>query len=319
MFANIRKAWYRHQDRKIAKQYEPKVKKDKSSSSGLSSAEKKPIIIMVSVISVFIITIALAFVVKNGKANNDKKQLKKETTTQIATTEVETTTVEITEEESLPEYDDSDNLVETKKSKKKKKKKDDDSYEDYYMDDNYSDDSYDYGDNYGGSYDDYGGGYAYSGGSSGSSGKSNNKKAKVYNYQKPAKKKVVKKPNNKVPSQSEHNSVLGGSNVSVIKNSLFNAISGSQNANMKNLARYLANNNSSKASSALKRLCGYNTLNAKAKKATVSIPSNDSDDIANATEKLIEKLSGSYGNYGIGISASFSGGKYRIIVVVAYQ
>ena len=260
MLSKLRRAWYQYQDRKVAKKYEPKVKKTKNKGASNGSFDKKPIIIMASVISVIVLLIVGAFIFKSSK-KDDEKNNKVSTTTELEselTTEIETTE----ETESLPVYTEEDN--------EKEEETELDISPDYYVDsdvdsggDN-NDVVIDPPDN-----------------NSGGGGAINPKPYK------PKKKK--KKANNKVPSQHERN-VIGGSKVSLIKNSVRNGVGGVSNSNMKNLAIYLSNNGSSACNSALKNLCGYTTLKAGCKKATVKIPSNSKEDVSNATVKICNKL-----------------------------
>lgn len=292
MFSSIRRAWYQHQDRKVAKKYEPKVKKTKNKGVGSGgSVDKKPIIILSAVVGIIILTIIGALIFNSTKSKKDNKKTTKIEVESEMTTELESITEET---ESLPVYTD--------EPTEEPEEETEINIPDY--------------DSGGGSDVEVGGGsdIDLDGGSNvdvGGGGGAINPKP-----YKPKKKK--KKANNKVPSQHERN-VIGGSKVSLIKNSVRNCVGGVSNSNMKNLAIYLSNNGSSACNSALKNLCGYTTLKAGCKKATVKIPSNSKEDVSNATVKICNKLSGSYGKHGIGVSSYFNGSKYVINVVVAYQ
>lgn len=291
MFSGIRKAWNNYQDRKVAKKYEPKVQKEKN--NGLAFANKKPIIILAIIFSLVIVSIVGAVCFKSSKTSSNNKK-KNATSVSKALESEETEEFETSMEESntLPVYTD----VPTKKHKKKHKDKDDEDIEDV----NNDIDIYDSGSDINN--------YSPVNVNSGS-----NSKPKKNSISKPK-----RKANNKVPTQYEHNSVLGGSKISLIKNSLRGSINGVSNSNMRNLAIYMANNGTSSCSAALKNLCGYTTLKAGCKKAIVKIPSNSKDDVTNATVKICNKLSGSYGKFGFGVAARFSGNKYNITVVVCY-
>lgn len=130
---------------------------------------------------------------------------------------------------------------------------------------------------------------------------------------------TTKKANNTVPAQKEKN-VIGAGHRDIIRNSVINMLSGGkESSNMKNLAIYMANNNLSKAQSAADAVCGYNTLSVSARTATVSINSTDTAEILDAGSIVADKLSGKVsGDFGVGVSAKFSNGKYYIYVVVAY-
>lgn len=286
MFSGIRQAWYNHQDRKEAKKYEPKVKKEKTS-SGISN--KKPIILLAIVFSLVIFSIVGALIYTNSKKT---KKSKDDTTITSELNSDLTTDIETTEETmSLPLYTEEP----TKKHKKKKKKE---SENDYIYDESDID---------------------VGGGGSNIVDSPNNDSGGGVISPKPYKKpKQKRKANNKVPTQYEKNSVLGGSKISLIKNSLRGSVNGVSNSNMRNLAIYMANNGTSNCTAALKSLCGYTTLKAGCKKVVVKIPSNSKDDVSNATVKICNKLAGSYGKYGFGVAARFSGNKYNITVVICY-
>jgi len=142
------------------------------------------------------------------------------------------------------------------------------------------------------------------------------KKEPVKEAKKPKKEKKV--VNNTVPSQTQNINGLSGSDVSLIKNTIMSNFSGAYNNNMQNLAIYMANNGMSDANSALNKLCQNPTIKVTGKIATATANSNDSSDIIDAAEKLADTLRGS-GKYGIGISVSRQGDKYKITAAIAVQ
>lgn len=135
---------------------------------------------------------------------------------------------------------------------------------------------------------------------------------------KPTEKQTKKVVNNTVPSQSQDTRALGASNISLIKNTIMSGSSGSYNANMQNLAIYMAKTGSSNAQSTLNSLCQNTTLKVTGKRATATAASSSSSDVLVAAEKLAGSLRGN-SKYGIGISVSYSGGKFKITAVVAIQ
>lgn len=139
--------------------------------------------------------------------------------------------------------------------------------------------------------------------------------------EKETEKKTKEKVNNTVPSQSENNKEIGSENMNLIRNTVINMVKGAkQSENMKNLAIYMANNGMSDAKTAADKVCGNNTLSVNAKTAKVTSNSADVEDIMTAATNAADKLSGSVsGDYGVGISVSFSDGKYQIYVVLAYE
>lgn len=136
-----------------------------------------------------------------------------------------------------------------------------------------------------------------------------------------AQEEIIKKPNNTIPAQKERNGVIGTPNMELIRNSVITCINGTgYSKEMEYLAIYMAKNGLANASSAADSLCGYNTLNVTAKTATVSSPSTDPEDILDAAEKAIGKLSGSCeGKYGVGINADFVARQYKIYIVVVIK
>ena len=254
----------------------------------------------------------------------DKKEIKDDKV--VVKSNVEEMTVEVTEAEPEEETFEEET---TKKKKKKKKLKpltignddsgsdDSDSGNDYSDYDSGSSNDYGFDDS---SYDDggsSGGGavnnYYYNDGGSSSkkkhkTKKKNNSNNNSYNYSKPkVKKKAIK-------TQSEKN-VLSGNKVNLLRSQIKHKISGSQNKEMTNLAKYMARNGLSNASSAYKKLTNVNG-NVSCATYKLKVSTNDQLAILEATNKVHEL---SAGKYGIGICSTEASVGYKIYVVICYR
>lgn len=121
--------------------------------------------------------------------------------------------------------------------------------------------------------------------------------------------KVIKKIGN-----YKESNVLSSSKISVLRNSI--NISGSENSEYTNLAKYMANNGLSNASSAYYQLTNTNkSLNQKT--YSFSISSSSDEDILEVAAKLTDKISAS--KYGVGISSTAASVGYKIFIVVVYD
>lgn len=258
----------------------------------------------------------------------DKKEIKDDKV--VVKSNVEEMTVEVTEAEPEEETFEEET---TKKKKKKKKLKplnissdnssDDDSDYDYPDSDTGSSDDYGYDDS---SYDDSssGGGavnnYYYGDSSNSSKKKKKKTKTKKYkktnnsnnsynNYYKP--KKVKKKA---IKTQSEKNA-LSGNKVNLLRSQIKNKVSGSKNGELTNLAKYMAKNGLSNASSAYKKLTNVDgDISCATYKLKVS--SGDQLAILEVANKIHELNTS---KYGIGISSTQAAVGYKIYVVICYR
>lgn len=122
-------------------------------------------------------------------------------------------------------------------------------------------------------------------------------------------KNIVKKIGNYKESNA-----LSLSKINVLRESL--NLSGSQNSEYTNLARYMANNRMGNASSTYYQLTNV-SKNLKQKIYSLSIASSSNEDILEAATKITDKILTS--KYGIGISSVMASVGYKIYIVVVYS
>lgn len=141
-------------------------------------------------------------------------------------------------------------------------------------------------------------------------------KPKPVSKPKPKPEKVI---NNTVPTQHQDTSELGYNGTQIIINTVSSAISGSMNTNMRNLAIYMAANDKNNAQSTINSLCENTTIKVTSKSATAIARSSAQKEVLAAAESLAKSLGGSAGKYGIGVKVTYTGGKFKVRVVVAIQ
>lgn len=257
----------------------------------------------------------------------------------VVKSNVEEMTVETTEAETyINPYGGNDDVEEETKKKKKKKLKaitiggnNDDSSDAYNYDNSndYSDgNDYSYDDSSfdDSSYDDNSSGgavnnYYYGDDNNNSSKKKNsskkntskkknssNKNTKKNTYRAP----VIKKK--AIPSQSEKNA-LSSNKVNILRGQIKGKISGSSNSELTNLAKYMAKNNLSNASSTYKKLTRVSG-NIDCATYKLKVSSGDQLAILEVANKIHEV---SANKYGIGISSTQVAVGYKIYVVICYK
>lgn len=143
-------------------------------------------------------------------------------------------------------------------------------------------------------------------------------KIPVVNPTKPTKPKKAQKPKPQTKalgSYSESN-VLSSSKVSIIRNSIFSRVGGT-NSEKTNLARYMSARGLSNATSAYRGLTNSNkTFSARV--ASTSIESDTQTNILSAASKLAGKIGKVSGTCGVGVSSFRQKVGYRIYVVVVH-
>ncbi len=245
----------------------------------------------------------------------------------VVKSNVEEMTVETTEAETyINPYNGNDDKEETKKKKKKKLKAitiggNNDDSSDAYNYDNSNDYSYDDSSFDDSSYDDNSSGGAvnnyYYGDNNNNSSKKKNTSKKKNSSNKNTKKNTYRAPVIKkkaIPSQSEKNA-LSSSKINLLRSQIKSKISGSQNKEMTNLAKYMSKNNLSNASSAYKKLTRVDG-NVSCATYKLKVSTNDQLDILEAANK-VHSLSA--GKYGIGIHSTQASVGYKIYVVICYR
>jgi hypothetical protein len=117
-------------------------------------------------------------------------------------------------------------------------------------------------------------------------------------------------------SYSESNAISTGK-ISNIRNSVSAKLSGGQNSEKMNLAKYMSANGLSNASSTYKSLTNE-TKNFSCRVASTSVESDSNDNIIKAARKLANRIGSVSGGYGIGVSSFRKTVGYKIYVVVVY-
>lgn len=112
--------------------------------------------------------------------------------------------------------------------------------------------------------------------------------------------------------------VLSSKKIDIIRNSVESAVSGTQNKEYVNLARYMANNNKSNANSTYSELTNGN-INVNQKVKSVKIDSDDQTEIMNVAQKMVSSVGVKAKNVGVAISSQSLTVGYRITVVVVYD
>ena len=103
-----------------------------------------------------------------------------------------------------------------------------------------------------------------------------------------------------------------------IRSSVCANLSGSQNNEYMNLAKYMSANGLSDVSSTYRSLTNGDEKNLSTRTCSINIESDSQEDIIIAASKAASKIGSVSGNYGIGISSFRKTVGYKIYIVVVY-
>lgn len=281
MFSNLRKKYYEWQDKREYEKHIPKEERAAKNSNKGDASVKKALIFFFTILVILIVFIVVLFVIKS-KSDKGKKA---EVITTIPITTVEETVAKQTTFYS-PEITTEiqrETTVETVPETTKRKKKIRSTEKNTYIEPEPT---------YPSSYD---------------------PEESEIKIPEPVTKKVFRK----VGSRSESN-VLSSGKISSIRSSVCANLSGSQNSEYMNLAKYMSANGLSDASSTYRSLTNGDEKNLSTRTCSINIESDSQEDIIIAASKATSKIGSVSGNYGIGISSFRKTVGYKIYIVVVY-
>lgn len=282
MFSNLRKKYYEWQDKREYEKHIPKEERAARNSNKSDASVKKALIFFFAILVILIVLIVVLFVIKS-KSDKAKKA-------EVTTTIPDTTTIEETFAEQTTFYSSettteiqSETTVETVPETTKRKKKIRSTEKNTYIEPEPT---------YPSSYD---------------------PEESEIKIPEP----VTKKGYRKIGSRSESN-VLSAGKISSIRSSVCANLSGSQNSEYMNLAKYMSANGLSDASSTYRSLTNGDEKNLSTRTCSINIESGSQEDIIIAASKAASKIGSISGNYGIGISSFRKNVGYKIYIVVVY-